>query len=443
MPASATTVPVLPAIALNVETIPLPNPGRLIPFLDAAAPLLWMRNGDGIAGIGTALRMEFTGESRILDAAAAWRDVVAGATVHDPIGLPGSGLAAFGAFSFSASSAASSVLIVPKTIIGRRGGTSWLTRITVADRAAERAANNETVPTGPGRGAGKTSRPEAAMPRPRPLGDEYRIHLRPGALDPAGYRSIVARAIDRIDSGQVSKVVLARDLVGHLPRECDLRRVLADLAVGYPACWTYSVDGLIGASPETLVRVAHGSMDARVLAGTISRGSDAGDDHDAANTLLNSGKDQQEHHFAVQSVLDALRPHCAKLTASPAPFTLKLPNLWHLATDVAGTLDDGSTSLDLVNALHPTAAVAGTPTPEAIALIEELEPFDRGRYAGPVGWIGADGDGEWAVALRSAQVCGNGDIGAFAGCGIVAGSDPERELTETAMKFRPVVEAFG
>lgn len=440
MTASATTVPVLPATALNVETVPLPDPGRLIPLLDAAAPLLWMRNGDGIAGIGTALRLEFSGESRISDAGAAWREVVAGARVRDPIGLPGSGLTAFGAFSFSASSAAPSVLIVPETIIGRRGKASWLTRITIADRAA----TDETPSTAATlRGHGAASRLAGAVPRPRPLGDEYRIHLQPGELDPDGYRAVVGQAIDRIGAGELRKVVLARDLVGHLPRECDLRRALADLAVGYPACWTYSVDGLVGASPETLVRVANGGMDARVLAGTISRGPDAGGDHDAALTLLNSGKDQQEHHFAVQSVLDALRPHCATLTASPAPFTLKLPNLWHLATDVSGTLDDGSTSLDLVGALHPTAAVAGTPTGKALTLIEELEPFDRGRYAGPVGWIGADGDGEWAVALRSAQVAGNGDISAFAGCGIVAGSDPERELAETAMKFRPVIEAFG
>jgi len=129
--------------------------------------------------------------------------------------------------------------------------------------------------------------------------------------------------------------------------------------------------------------------------------------------------------------------------ASELPFTLKLPNLWHLASDVEGTLVDGSTALDLVGALHPTAAVAGTPTALALALIERLEPFDRGRYAGPVGWVGANGDGEWAVAVRSAQVAPNGDVTAYAGAGIVGDSVPERELVETRLKFRPVVEAFG
>jgi menaquinone-specific isochorismate synthase len=180
-----------------------------------------------------------------------------------------------------------------------------------------------------------------------------------------------------------------------------------------------------------------------VLAGTIARGTDADSDHDAAIALATSHKDQDEHAFAVQSVLGALRPHSPDLATSELPFTLKLPNLWHLATDVAGNLNDGSTSLDLIDALHPTAAVAGAPTADAIDLIDELEPFDRGRYAGPVGWVGADGDGEWAIALRCAQVSPNGNLTAYAGCGIVADSDPDRELAETKMKFRPIVEAFG
>jgi menaquinone-specific isochorismate synthase len=129
--------------------------------------------------------------------------------------------------------------------------------------------------------------------------------------------------------------------------------------------------------------------------------------------------------------------------ASELPFTLKLPNLWHLASDVDGTLTDGSTALDLVAALHPTAAVAGTPTPLALSLIDQLEPFDRGRYSGPVGWVDANGDGEWAVAVRSAQVSPSGEVTAYAGAGIVADSVPERELVETRLKFRPIVEAFG
>jgi menaquinone-specific isochorismate synthase len=191
------------------------------------------------------------------------------------------------------------------------------------------------------------------------------------------------------------------------------------------------------------VTANRGSVTARVLAGSAPRGADPAADQDAAATLATSPKDLDEHQFALRSLLASLAPHARNVTSSEQPFTLKLPNLWHLASDVEGDLSDGSSSLDLLSALHPTAAVAGTPTDTALALIAELEPFDRGRYAGPVGWIGADGDGEWAIALRSAQVDDDGTITAFAGAGIVADSDPDKELAETRMKFRPVIDAFA
>ncbi|HWU60258.1 MAG TPA: isochorismate synthase [Microbacteriaceae bacterium] len=407
--------------ALTAETIPLDDVRQLIPFLDARHPILWLRKGEGIAGIGEALRLEFSGPTRLTDAAEAWKDIVATSQVTDPIATPGSGLVAFGAFSFADDSSSTSVLIVPEVIIGRRNGRSWLTRVRLSDSESG----------------------FAPVPHPTPFGAEYRLTMLPGALSPEGYLQAVSTAIDRIADGDVGKVVLARDVRAHLPAESDLRRALVELALGYPDCWTYAVDGLVGSSPETLVRVNRGAVTARVLAGTTPRGADAAADHEAAVKLASSPKDRGEHDFAVSSVLDALAPHSTTLHTSEMPFTLKLPNLWHLATDIEGTLIDGSSALDLAAALHPTAAVAGTPTKEALALIAELEPFDRGRYAGPVGWIGADGDGEWAIALRSAQVAPGGDITAYAGCGIVAGSEPERELAETKIKFRPVKEAFG
>ncbi|WP_431246373.1 isochorismate synthase [Leifsonia xyli] len=406
--------------ALEAETTPLDDVRQLIPFLDSRTPLLWLRKGEGMAGIGEVLRLDFTGPDRIEQASAAWRETAAAATVDDAVGTPGTGLVAFGTFAFDDESTATSTLIVPEVVIGRRGSRSWITRIR---RAGEPAVTTLSKPTA--------------------FGDEYRLSLLPGELGADGYREAVAEAVERIREADLSKVVLARDLRGHLPLESDLRRALVELALGYPDCWTFAVDGLVGSSPETLVRVHHGTVTARVLAGTISRGPDAAQDAAAAAELVASAKDQGEHRFAVTSVMDALRPHSADLAASDEPFTLKLPNLWHLATDIAGMLSDGSSSLDLAAALHPTAAVAGTPRDEALALIRELEPFDRGRYAGPVGWVGADGDGEWAIALRCAQVTTGGDLTAYAGAGIVADSEPERELAETGMKFRPIVEAFG
>ena len=406
--------------ALTVETTSIADIRQLIPLLDQREPLLWMRRNQGLAGIGVALRLEFSGPNRIADAAAAWRAVVARATVTDPLARTGTGLLAFGSFAFDDTSTQSSVLIVPQVIVGREDDQCWVTRIW---------------PTG-------QTAPDLGV-TPRPLGHEYRIALRPGAMTPDGFRDAVTAGIGHIAALDVNKVVLARDLVGRLPAESDVRRVLTTLALGYPDCWTYAVDGLVGSSPETLIRADHGEVNARVLAGTISRGTDAAADLEAALALATSSKDGDEHEFAVQSVLTSLRPHTSVLAASEIPFTIKLPNLWHLATDVEGTLSDGSTSLDLVAAMHPTAAVAGTPTPAALALIRALEPFDRGRYAGPVGWVGADGDGEWAIALRCAQITPEGDVTAYAGCGIVLDSDPDHELAETKMKFRPIVEAFG
>jgi menaquinone-specific isochorismate synthase len=307
------------------------------------------------------------------------------------------------------------VLIVPEVIVGRRDGVSWVTRVNGSELMVEK----------------------------RPLGAEYRIALHQGTLDGEGYTAAVAEAVGRIQAGELDKVVLARDLVGHLPEGSDLRRVLLDLALGYPDTWTFAVDGLIGSSPETLVRVTHGIVTARVLAGSIARGADAEADHAAALTLATSTKDLDEHRFAVQSVLSSLAGHATGVVTSELPFALKLPNLWHLASDVEGTLSDGSTALDLAAALHPTAAVAGAPTGAAVRVIRELEPIDRRRYGGPVGWVDASGSGKWAVALRSAEVSADGGITAYAGAGIVADSDPARELAETRLKFRPIVEAFG
>ena len=401
---------------LVVETVAADDIGLLIPLLDPRDPLLFIRRGEGVAGIGESLRLEFTGPTRLADAAAAWRSLVADAIVTDPIALPGSGLIALGSFAFSEHSAATSVLIVPAVVIGRRAGHSWITRINA---------------------------PNAPAPIPTSLGPEYRVELEPGAMSTDAFVAAVDAAIAEITAGGLRKVVLARDLVGRLPEGADLRRVLTYLALGYPDSFTYAVNGLIGSSPETLVRVDRGSVTARVLAGTVGRGSDPDSDLAASVALATSTKDLDEHQYAIGSVLRSLAPHSSTLTTSETPFTLKLPNLWHLASDVEGTLSDGATSLDLVAALHPTAAVAGSPTDAALDLIARLEPFDRGRYAGPVGWVDGNGDGEWAVALRCAHVSSTGRITAYAGAGIVGESQAVKELAETKMKFRPIVEALS
>lgn len=413
---------------LVVQTREIDPIEDLLVYTDPARPLAWLRRGDGIVAVGTDHVAEIrvpagSGLPRASVLANAWRELTADAVVDDDVALPGTGLVALGALAFDEDSAADSILIVPSIILGRHRGRSWITCVSRSDLSDDK-------------------------PQPRGYGPHWSGTVGPGAQSPDGYQAAVASAISRIAEGEISKVVLARDLAGTIPAGADLRRLARELSTGYPDTWTFAVDGLIGASPETLITAQDRTVTARVLAGTIGRGADPDADTAAAAALASSTKDLDEHQYAVQSLLTSLRPHVRALAASEQPFLLKLPNLFHLATDVEGELSDGESALDLVGVVHPTAAVAGTPTPAAVAAIRELEPFDRGRYAGPVGWVDASGNGEWAIALRCAQFETDSDardvrVTAYAGAGIVAGSDPETELLETRVKFRPLVDALA
>jgi menaquinone-specific isochorismate synthase len=414
-----------------VESVLVPDAPELLNVLSAQAPLLWRRRNDGMVGLGLLEKLCFSGKTRIADAGTTWHQIAENSQVIDHVNTAGSGLLAFGTFAFRSTSAVESVLLIPQLIVGQRAGTNWVTRIRFADveedvlttvRALDLLAEQMTLSSS--------------------IAAEPSVHLTPGAQSESGFTSAVNQAIERIRLGELEKVVLARELEGTLAGSQDLRGPIRRLAESYPDCWTFSVDGLFGSSPETLVSVHDRKVTARVLAGTARRGNDTATDVSNAAELASSHKDLDEHGFATRSVVNALTPYSEQLTVSDAPFTLKLPNLWHLATDIAGSLAPGSTSLDLVAALHPTAAVAGTPTVTAVEVIDALEPFDRGRYAGPVGWIGADGDGEWAIALRCAQLSG-ATVTAYAGCGIVSDSIPETELIETEMKFRPIIDALS
>ncbi|WP_374975444.1 isochorismate synthase MenF [Microbacterium trichothecenolyticum] len=423
---------------LVVETREIEHVDDLLAYASPDEPLAWLRRGDGIVGIGSAggyvrdpRAVVGIDPATLPSPADQWRHLAAAAEVDDPVGLPGTGLVAFGTLVFDERSSATSLLTIPQAVIGRHHGRSWVTRIRQR----------------------YVDRPDPAV-EPTPYGPYWSATLGPGTLNPAGYQAAVREAVDAIVRGELEKVVLARDLVGTIPAGADLRRLVRALADDYPDTWTFAVDGLIGASPETLVTASRGVVTARVLAGTIPRGTDAHDDTEASTALAHSTKDLDEHRYAVQSVLATLGPHVSHLRADPEPFTLKLPNLWHLATDVAGDLADHASALDLVAALHPTAAVAGTPTDAALDLIRRLEPFDRGRYAGPVGWVDGDGNGEWAIALRCAQIgappprddathSATIPVVAHAGAGIVAQSNPDKELLETRVKFRPIVDALA
>ena len=413
----------VPALVVRSRRIDTSAPlTALLP--DHEPTVAWVRNGEGLVGWGVAARSTTAGTERFTEAQEWWTHVRRAAHVRDDVGVPGSGIVCWGSFAF-ADEPGDSVLLVPHVVVGRRGGVTWLTTVT---------------PTGDVTDIGS----DVSLTARRPTEGDGETVYADGALGGADWQSRVAEAVACIEAGEVEKVVLARDLVAELSQPLDVRRPLTRLTERYPTCWTFHVEGLFGATPEMLVRRERGLVTSRVLAGTIRRTGD--DDHDSrlAGSLARSSKDLEEHEYAVRSVAEALAPYCSSLTYPEAPFVLHLPNVMHLATDVAAVVTSDVTSLALAAALHPSAAVGGTPTGAALQLIARLEGMDRGRYAGPVGWMDASGDGEWGIALRSAQVSDDGrSVRLFAGCGIVAGSDPAAELAESQAKLVPVRDALG
>ncbi|GAA2734541.1 chorismate-binding protein [Pedococcus aerophilus] len=411
--------------SLVARTVALTDPGSLLTLLpdlgDPRAIASWVRRGEGLVAWGRALEFTAHGADRFALAEQWWRDVVGSAVVRDEVGLPGTGPVTFGSVSYAAESPSGATLVVPEVVVGARDGTWWVTTIGTSAELPAPLLPEQSTPVEP-----------------------VDVAFADGALPPAQWAGAVEEAVARITDGDLDKVVLARDLHVSASEPIDARWLLRRLAERYDTTWVFAVDGLVGATPEMLVRLEKGLVTSRVLAGTIRRTGD--DEHDLAlaGSLARSSKDLEEHEYAVRSVADALRPHCSSVNVPESPFVLHLSNVMHLATDVAGVLADGATSLMLAASLHPSAAVCGTPADAAHAVISELEHMDRGRYAGPVGWMDSSGDGEWGIALR----CGAFDaedpasMRLFAGCGIVAGSDPDSEVAESDAKLVPMRDAL-
>jgi menaquinone-specific isochorismate synthase len=416
---------------LSIRSVAVPDPGDLLGQLPQPDAVAWIHRGAGLAGWGEAARITLpAGEDRFTAGEKWLRSLFDAADVDDQVQARGSGPVAFGTFTFDASSDGS-VLIVPRAVLGRDGhGRAWLTTVTLGGddppQAPPDSGGNPFPPLGPPRGG---------TPMP-PRG----VRWHDGSLPGPRWEQAVAEAVTAIKAGSLRKVVLAQDLFATASEPIDARVLLRRLASRYPECYTFACDGMMGATPELLIRQTGRQISALVLAGTAPRGGDPAEDEALGAGLLASAKNTEEHAYAVASMRDALEPLCDELDSQPRPALLKYPNLQHLGTWVRGTLAAGGTprsALGLAAAVHPTAAVCGTPTGAALELIRELEHMDRERYAGPVGWVDADGNGEWGIALRCAQLSGR-TARLFAGCGIVAGSDPAAELAEAQVKFRPM-----
>lgn len=390
------------------------GPVNLLEVLPSNDPVAWIRRGEGLVGWGVAARLQVRGDETFSRAQRWWNRMLADARIEDSVDMPGSGAVAFASFAFDLNEL--SEVVIPQYVVGTKGGQSWITRIGTE----EPSVTLQPAPNAP-----------------------TNVTWAQGSLSPQDWEKAVAKAVERIQAGELDKVVLARDLIAHVEGDLDVRYLINRLAAAYPTCWTFVVNNLFGATPELLVRRTGDVVMSRVLAGTVRRQGNASTDSELASALLKSDKDLNEHAYAVHSVARALAAHCTDLEVPESPQVLELSNVQHLATDVTGQLAINAPILALVASLHPTAAVCGTPTERAKSMITELEGMNRRRYAGPVGWFDHHGDGEFGIALRCAEINPEEKtIRSFAGCGIVAGSDPEMELAESVAKLAPIRDAL-
>jgi menaquinone-specific isochorismate synthase len=378
----------------------------------------WIRSGDGLIGFGEYRKIEISGADRFKQARTLWNQQLSEFKIQNNVHGSGTGPILFTSFSFDPHQ--SSVLVIPEIVLAKKGNKSWVTWIGDT-RQPDFSRIQSTVPSG-------------------------EIFWDGGSISEDQWREQVTFAVKSIKEGRLEKVVLARDQIARSDQPINTRSILQRLEIDYPSTWLFLVDGLIGATPELLVRLSKSLVTSRVLAGTIQKTGNEDRDLALAASLAKSSKDLEEHEYAVRSVADALEPFCSSTNVPESPFVLHLSNVMHLATDVTGVLNDSATQADvftLIEQLHPTAAVCGTPTEVAKQLINDLEKMNRGRYAAPVGWIDANGDGEIAIALRCGLLLEDKkSMRIFAGCGIVAGSDPETEFAESQAKLMPMRTAL-
>jgi salicylate biosynthesis isochorismate synthase/menaquinone-specific isochorismate synthase len=393
-----------------------------------------------LAALGAVRTLEASGPDRFDELARRWRALADAAIADTPSGdeAPGAGLTAVGGFAFAPDGAAdpawrgfaSSSLVVPELSLARRGHRTWLTvNVEVApdDDPAELAAAVQR------RLAALRETPLPLLD-PAPIG-RYEVV---SAMPPAHYEQAVARAVQRIRQGELEKVVLAREVDVHAPAAHDPGAVFGLLREAFGSSFVYAVGRgdatFIGATPELLLRRQGQRATTVALAGSTRRSADPAVDAHLGEQLLRSDKDRHENLIVARRIARTLRPHAVWVTAADEPVVVKVANIQHLAAPIRAQLAAPLDAVKLAGLLHPTPAVGAEP-PEARGSIAALEGFDRGWYAGTVGWTDATGDGEFCVALRCALL--RGPLGrCYAGCGIVRDSEPAAELAESEIKLQ-------
>ena len=394
--------------------------------------IVFTRGTDGVLGIGIARRFEV---SRIDGAttAAEVADALGAFEIDDEVGGPGTGPVALGALPFDPT--APGTLIVPRIIIGRRGAEAWITFVDTDP--ADDARTIDAIDARSSSMASGFTRDAGAAVWSAPTQFSIESHM-----SPEEWCEAVAEATRRLAAGEASKVVLARAIDVTTDRPISAAAVLSHLRRSFPTAHLFSIDGFVGATPELLVARAGDEVHAHPMAGTAPRSGDPEADARLAAALFEAPNTVAEHRFTIDMVHDTLLPWCSYLDEEAEPSIVAMANVQHLGTRLEGRLSVPHASvLELVGALHPTPAVGGAPRSRALELIAELERPDRGRYAGPVGWIDAEGNGTWAVGIRSAEVDGT-RARVWAGVGVVADSDPATELAETRAKAQGMLSAI-
>ena len=396
------------------------------------------REGSAVASLGAAVILEDRGHGRFERTAARWRDVVGRAHADAVDGPPGSGLVAAGGFSFAPDGGsaphwagfAPASLSVGEVTLARWGEQTWCTVAVAAgpdDLADELAGAVE-------RRLGELAERALPLLDPHPTG-RYQVA---GAMAPEHYEAAVARAVEMIDAGRIEKIVLAREVDVHAPAPHDAAALYGVLREAFTGCYVYAVGRgaatFLGATPEILLRRSGLRLTTVALAGSIGRSADPAVDDHLGERLLRSDKDREEHAIVARQIERTLRPHSVWVTMPDEPEIVRIANIQHLATPVRAQLARPVSAVELSGLLHPTPAVGGEPLAVAEPLIPALEGFDRGWYAGPLGWTDANEDGELCVALRCALL--DGPLArCYAGVGVVADSEPAAELAETEVKL--------
>jgi menaquinone-specific isochorismate synthase len=434
-------------VSATVEIDPETDPAAIVAGSRLAAErwFCWEQpdRGFALAGMGSATTVVSRGEERFADLAERCARARHDRVAVEPEELPaGAGPVWSTGFAFSPrggsdplwSSLPPALAVMPEIAIARGPEGAFLT----ASVFLEPGSKPDDLRR---RAAGRIGSLRAAAltpPDPHPSG-ATRIF---GRYSPERYEKIVAAAVERIRSTAIQKVVLARELTVEAPAAHDPGALFGALRDLFPSCFCFCVGtgqaAFIGASPELLVRRSGPVAATVALAGTTSRSADPAVDDHLGEAMLRSPKVRDEHGIVVRRIERGLRPHAVWVHAEPQPFVVKVGNLQHLATPIRAQLAESNSAMELAGFLHPTPAIGGEPREPALRLIGELEGIDRGWYSGPVGWMDTAEDGEFCVGLRSALLRDR-EAHLFAGCGIVAESDPAAELQESELKFEALL----